>query len=128
MKEKIAKLGLQDAVIFTGSIPNVNEMYQMMDVFLLPSLYEGLPVVGVEAQASGVKTIFSDTVTREVSITEQTEFISLQSSPEEWAKEILKYSKGYERKDMTADIVNAGYSIHTEAAKLQKLYLDMADK
>ena len=61
-------------------------------------------------------------------ITEQTEFISLQSSPEEWAKEILKYSKGYERKDMTADIVNAGYSIHTEAAKLQKLYLDMADK
>ena len=128
VKEKIAKLGLQDAVIFTGSIPNVNEMYQMMDVFLLPSLYEGLPVVGVEAQASGVKTIFSDTVTREVSITEQTEFISLQSSPEEWAKEILKYSKGYERKDMTADIVNAGYSIHTEAAKLQKLYLDMADK
>lgn len=128
VREKIAKLGLQDAVVFTGSIPNVNEMYQMMDVFILPSLYEGLPVVGVEAQASGVKTIFSDTVTREVSITDQTEFISLQAAPEEWAKEILKYSRGYERRNMTGDIVKAGYSIHTEAGKLQQLYLNMAGK
>lgn len=128
VREKIAKLGLQDAVVFTGSIPNVNEMYQIMDVFLLPSLYEGLPVVGVEAQASGVKTIFSDTVTREVSITDQTEFLSLQASPEQWAKEILKYSRGYERKDMTSDIVKAGYSIHTEAEKLQQLYLNMVEQ
>lgn len=125
IREKISKKGLMDAVIFTGSIPNVNEMYQMMDVFLLPSLYEGLPVVGVEAQASGVPCIFSDTVTEEVRITDVTEFISLTVSPERWADEILKHTKDMERKDMTSEIINAGYSIYTEAQKLQQLYLDM---
>ena len=53
-----------------GNINNVNEMYQAMDVFILPSLFEGLPVVGIEAQAAGLKCIMSDTITDEVKITD----------------------------------------------------------
>lgn len=128
IREKIMQKGLSEAVVFTGSIPNVNEMYQMMDVFILPSLYEGLPVVGVEAQASGVPCVFSNTITEEVRITDVTEFISLSNSPEQWAEVLLKYCVGFQRKDMTSEIVKAGYSIHTEAQKLQQLYLDMVKK
>lgn len=125
VKEQILSLGIEKSVIFTGSIPNVNKMYQMMDVFLLPSLYEGLPVVGIEAQASGVKTIFSDTVTEEVKITDMAEFYPLSWTPEQWAEGICRYANGYERTDMTEEVKAAGYSIHTEAQKLQKLYEEM---
>ena len=125
IREKIHKLGLGQAVIFTGSIPNVNEMYQAMDVFLLPSLYEGLPVVGVEAQASGIRSVFSDTVTKEIGITDLAEFISLEASPSVWAEKILQSASGYERKNMRTEIVEAGYSIHTEAEKMQNMYLQM---
>ena len=115
VREKIQRLSLQDSVIFTGSIPNVNEMYQMMDVFLLPSLYEGFPVVGVEAQASGVCCIFSDTITKEIAITDMANFISLSEKTDVWADKILSYSSGYSRKDMTNEIKQSGYSIYTEA-------------
>lgn len=125
IKEKISKLGLEDSVIFTGSIPNVNELYQAMDVFVLPSVYEGLPVVGIEAQASGLGTIFSDAVTSEVKITDMARFVSLQKSVDEWADIILEYASGYERKNMQKEIVAAGYSIYTEAEKLQNRYLSM---
>lgn len=127
IKEKIATLGLTQVVIFTGSIPNVNEMYQAMDVFVLPSLYEGLPVVGVEAQASGIRSIFSDTITKEIGITELAEFIPLDASPQVWAEKLLQSVNGFERKNRKAEIVQAGYSIHTEAEKLQSLYLKMLE-
>lgn len=125
IKEKINKLGLASNVIFTGSIPNVNEMYQAMDVFVLPSLYEGLPVVGVEAQASGIRCIFSDTVTREIGITDLAEFIPLQASADVWAERILESVQGFERKNMREQIVEVGYSIHTEAEKMQNMYLQL---
>ncbi|MBQ5560805.1 MAG: glycosyltransferase family 1 protein [Lachnospiraceae bacterium] len=128
VREKIQRLSLQDSVIFTGSIPNVNEMYQMMDVFLLPSLYEGLPVVGVEAQASGVCCIFSDTITKEIAITDMANFISLSEKTDVWADKILSYSSGYSRKDMTNEIKQSGYSIYTEAEKMQNMYLEMLKK
>ena len=128
IREKIGSLGLTDAVVFTGSIPNVNEMYQMMDVFVLPSLYEGLPVVGVEAQASGVCSIFSDTVTSEVGITDLAHFLPLTASTDVWADKILSFVPGYERRDMTNAIKAAGYSIHTEAVKMQDMYLKMLEQ
>jgi len=128
IRDKVNKLGLTDSVIFTGSIPNVNEMYQMMDVFILPSLYEGLPVVGVEAQASGVPCIFSNTVTQEVKITDVTQFISLNEESAYWAEQVLKHKVNNKRKNMTDDIVAAGYSIHTEAKKLEQMYLSLIEK
>lgn len=128
IREKVVKLGLEESVIFTGSIPNVNEMYQMMDVFLLPSLYEGLPVVGVEAQASGVCSVFSDTITREIELTDISHFIPLTDSPEKWADKILAIASAYERKNRKKEIVDAGYSIHTEAKKMQDMYLEMVKK
>lgn len=126
IRKEVAELNLQNSIIFTGSIPNVNEMYQAMDMFILPSLYEGLPVVGIEAQAAGLPCYFSSTVTDETKITDLVKFISLENSADEWADIILKdIQKHQDRKNMYSEITNAGYNIQIEAQKLQDMYLNM---
>ena len=127
IKQKAKDLGIEKSVMFMGNVENVNEMYQVMDVFLLPSLFEGLPVVGIEAQTSGLKCFMSDTITNEVSITENVEFLSLKNdSLEKWADKILE-NIDYERKNMSKEIITAGYSIKEEAKKLQDIYLKMGE-
>lgn len=77
---------VEDRIIFTGSINNTNEIYNAFDLFALPSVYEGLPVVGVEAQANGLPCIFSNNITNEVKINNNVKFIDLNI--EKWAKNI----------------------------------------
>ena len=89
-KQKVKDLGLQDKVLFLGYRNNVNELMQAMDVFVMPSLYEGLPVVGIEAQASGIPCFMSkDVITNEVKIAKNVKFIPLDNSAEKWAEIIL---------------------------------------
>jgi len=122
IKNKVMDLGLERNVIFAGFCPNANEMMQAMDVFLLPSLYEGLPVVGVEAQAAGLPTFTSkDVVTSEVKITNALKFISLEKSPSTWAKEIL--NSDLSRKDTKKELKKAGYFIEDTAKELTNIYL-----
>ena len=66
VKNKAKELGVADSVLFVGNVGNANEWYQAFDVFMLPSIWEGLPVVGVEAQAADLQCIFSDNVTKEI--------------------------------------------------------------
>lgn len=126
VRNQVEELKLQDSIIFTGSIPNVNEMYQAMDAFILPSLYEGLPVVGIEAQAAGLPCYFSNTVTDETAITDLVKFISLEDSTDIWADIMLAdITKHENRKNMYGEITEAGYNIEIEAKKLQDMYLNM---
>lgn len=97
IEQKVRDLGFSDKVIFTGVRSDVNDLMQGMDVFLFPSLYEGLPVTMVEAQASGLKCIISDKVPLECKMTKNVVVVKLEESPQQWAKEVLKYEK-YERK------------------------------
>ena len=127
VKEKAHTLGLQDKILFLGQMANVNEWYQAMDCFVLPSLFEGLPVVGIEAQAAGLPCVFSDRVTDEVLLSPKARRISLQANDAEWAKEILAAREPETDRIQGMDIVRcAGYDIHTEAQKLQETYLEMA--
>jgi len=121
--EKVHALGLEAAVIFLEQRPDINELMQGMDVFLLPSHYEGLPVVGIEAQAAGLQCFFSDAVTRETDVTGLCSFIPLSSPANHWADMILKYKKGYVRRNMRQAIVDAGYDIREQARWLQDFYL-----
>lgn len=75
IKEKVKELGLEDSVMFYGTTNEVQNILQMMDVFLFPSLYEGLPVVCVEAQAAGLPVVASGTITEEVRITDLVKFV-----------------------------------------------------
>lgn len=123
IEKKVEKYGLKEKVIFTGVKSNANEYLQAMDLFLMPSHYEGLPVTLVEAQASGIQCVISDNITDEVKITNLVDSISLEKSPDYWAEHINKYSVGYQRKDMSEEIINAGYDVKTTAKWLETFYL-----
>ena len=97
--KSVKELNLDDNVKFLGQINDANELYQAFDVFLLPSLYEGLPVVGVEAQATGLLCVFSDDMTKETKVLDTTKFMSLNNTPKEWADNILDDVKKYKRID-----------------------------
>lgn len=121
IKNDVKALGLEDRVIFLGARNDVNELYQAMDVFVLPSHYEGLPVVGVEAQAAGLPCVFSKQMTDETVIMPETVMLDLKESPETWANAVLKFST-FERGN-TADWVRKhGFDIRTEAKKMEQYY------
>lgn len=127
IKETAAALPYAGDIVFTGDVSNVNEWYQAMDVFLMPSKWEGLPVVGIEAQAAGLPCFFSAVVTRETAVTDLAAFISLDEPDEAWADAIVNaVTAGAPRRDTSAEIRKAGYDVAREAAELQALYLRLA--
>lgn len=121
IKEKVKKLGLNDSVIFLGQRKDANRLYQAMDVFVLPSLYEGLPVVGIEAQASSLACIFSDSMTKETKVLENSQFISLNDSLDTWKEYILKASQA-SKKNTLEFMKKKGYDIAKEVEKLGDKY------
>ena len=128
-REKVRALSLEEKALFLGQMANVNEWYQAMDCFILPSLFEGLPVVGIEAQAAGLPCFFSDRVTDEVLLSPHARKVSLDAPNAEWAKEILAGKQAKTSRERGIDLIRqAGYDIRQEARKLQKLYLEMADR
>lgn len=125
---KINSLGLKDAVIDMGATENVAGLYNAMDVFVLPSFYEGLPVVGIEAQATGLPCVFSTEVTKETGVIPDTKFVELSENKEKWADEILKIRDNYKRVNTEKYIIDAGFDIETEGRKLQDYYFDLISK
>ena len=126
-REKARTLGLEKQVLFLGQMANVNEWYQAMDCFVLPSLFEGLPVVGVEAQAAGLPCFFSDAVTDEILLTPAAERIALSAGDAEWAERIVACRRAeWDRTRGETLIRRAGFDIHTAARELQRIYLQKA--
>jgi Glycosyltransferase len=125
LEEKIKALakdyGLDEYVLFTGDRSDVNELLLAADVFVLPSLFEGLPVVGIEAQTSGIPCLFSDTVTTEIDITGNCKFLPIDDS-DKWVKTILK-DKNIQRTDTSQLVQSAGYDIKEQAKWLEDFYL-----
>lgn len=121
IKEKVNILNITDKVIFIGNVNNVYDYYQAMDCFVLPSKFEGLGMVGIEAQAAGLPCFVSNGCPKELKITENLEYISLSDSPQKWAKAILKKSN-IERKDVSEEIDNAGFDVREEIVRIEKMY------
>lgn len=126
MKEKASNLGIKDRVTFVGNVGNANEWYQAFDCFVLPSVWEGLPVVGVEAQAADLPCIFSSAVTREIGLSDRAKFIPLTEEISTWATEICNALQQNARNDNTKLITEHHYNIEIEAKKLQERYLQLA--
>ncbi len=89
IEEKVKNLGLEKDVFFLGQRNDTNKLYSVFDVFCLPSLYEGLPVVGVEAQANGVPCVFSDRITKEVIVNKNVILVDISKNVKEIAAAIL---------------------------------------
>ena len=124
IQAKAQELGIAERVRFLGVRSDVADLMQTMDVFVFPSLYEGLPVTMVEAQASGLPCIISDKVPPECILTEGlVNIMPLSASPEAWAEKILTM-RAVPRTDRRAEIAAHGFDITTEAVKLQEFYLN----
>lgn len=126
VEDKATKLGIRSNVFFLGVRTDISQLLQAIDIFVFPSIYEGLPVTLIEAQASGLKCIISDTITKEIEVTNMVEYISLKKKPEHWAQQIMLYRNGYERRDTSQEIVDEGYDIEENVRQLQKFYLQLA--
>ena len=125
IKAKVTDLGLLDAVIFAGSRSDIPELMQAMDLFLFPSLWEGLGIVAIEAQAAGIPTIVSDPVPDAAMITNLAQKIKLSKGAPCWAKEILKHKTNPQpRRNTYEEIKAAGYNVEDNIKWLGNYYLD----
>ena len=127
IKQKVKELGLENDVIFTGARADVNLLMQAMDIFVFPSLYEGLPLTMVEAQASGLHCLISDRIPDEcILVPELVKKRSLDDSAKEWAKDA--FLQNVTCNNYTNKLSDAGYNIKKECRKLEKFYLNSVSK
>lgn len=122
IRERVRACGLAERVFFLGKRDDVYCLLQAMEVFVLPSRFEGLPIVLVEAQAAGLQCVASVQVTREADITGNVAFLPLEV--EVWQEAILQVAAGYERKCMDAVIKAAGYDLKQQIKVLEELYAE----
>ena len=122
-KEKVKQLELSDKVIFVGQITNPNDYYQAFDLFLFPSLYEGLGMVAVEAQVAGLPCVCSTEVPVVARINDECIFIDLNDDKQIWVDKILESVNVDQRVSSVKEAKHYGYDIETEVVKLEKKYI-----
>lgn len=122
--KKVKKLGIEDSVIFLGQVHNVNDYYQAMDLFLFPSLYEGLGIVMIEAQCSGLDCIASTNVPIKAKVSEKAHFVDLDEPLNMWIDKITGLNL-HDRSINKNNVRDAGFDIKLEGQKLQKIYMDL---
>lgn len=123
---EVRSLGLEGYVRMTGNVSDVSAYLKALDVFILPSLYEGLPLAGVEAQAAGAKCLFADTIDKEAQCIHSLEWMSLQDDPEAWAETAIRldHAAAYnnDREAATDEVCDAGYDIATSVKDICTRY------
>ena len=123
VKRKIKAYGLEHVVRLLGRRDDVNKIMQAADVLVMPSFFEGLTVVGIEAQACDLPLLLSDTVTKELGLLPSTQFISLDAGAKAWA-EVIVNSKQHNRRSRYEELKAAGYDIGFETERVEKLLID----
>lgn len=121
IKAKVEQLGLKNKVLFLGQRNDAARLYQAMDVFVLPSLYEGLGMVLIEAQTAGIYCFASTEVPEIAKVTDNMEFLELTDNPKKWTEQILKISN-YQRAGTKEIVSKQGYDIEKESKKLEDKY------
>lgn len=129
IENQVNNLGLQYQIKYIPSTNDVNKYMQAMDMFLLPSRFEGLPLVSVEAQASGLKSILSDKISKQAKLTELVQYRPIDEGTESWIAAIESTMQTeYDRK-VYADIVEKkGYGIEASAQRIQEIYSEKSKR
>lgn len=122
IKNKVNSLGIGEKVMFLGKRDDVQNILQAIDIFVFPSIYEGLPGAVVEAQASGLKCIISDSISNEVAFTDLVNVISIDNPPIVWAQEIISNSN-YKRRNTYDEVRKNGFDVKTVADYLTEFYI-----
>lgn len=121
VKEQVKNEGMEKNITFLGVRTDVEDLLQGMDIMVLPSLYEGFPVIALEAQASGLRIILSDNITNKVKITDLVEFESLNKSYEKWIQKILA-TNIKDRNDYYKLVISSGYDVSDNVKELVNIY------
>ena len=124
IRKKVTRMDLNTSVVFAGVRDDVYNMLQAFDVFVMPSIYEGLGLAIIEAQASGLQCVVSDNVSKECNVTDLVSFFSLSKSAEDWADFIISKA-GKERQSTLDAIIKSGYDIRENALWLQNHYIEL---
>lgn len=124
MHDRIQRYGISDKVVDLGRRDDIKQFYNAFDAFLLPSLYEGMPVVGIEAQCAGLPIFFSKNITEETTASKLAHYIGLEESAETWANKIVKVIENYlpKRKSYAEEVKKSGFDSKYEAIRMQKFY------
>lgn len=124
IKSLAEKMGIYDNINFLGVRDDVHELLNAMDLFVLPSLYEGLPVVLVENQSNGLMSFASDKITDEVAVTDLVKFLPIEGTEDQWAEEICNYKPSIENREFyRQQIIDNGYDIKSASLEMQNFYL-----
>lgn len=123
IKNKVNKLNINESVFFLGNKDDIYNYYNAMDVFIMPSFFEGLPVTGIEAQCNGLECFFSSEVTREVDITNSSHFIPLDDI-NQWMNKILNHNKITNKIRLSKNLLvkNSNFNIVSLAENIKKEY------
>lgn len=121
IRKRIRELQLEPYVIFTGERSDVPQLLSAMDVFVFPSLHEGMPNTVIEAQATGLPCVIADTITKEANITGMVQYLSLTSTPDHWA-EITMAAVSEKRSSTAPDFIAQGYDIQSVSNELISLF------
>lgn len=128
IRVRAEQLGIHDKISFLGTRSDVNRLVQAMDVFLLPSLWEGFPNVAIESQAAALPIFMSDNITEEAAFTVYAKRLSLKCGAKEWAKIVCEsYDQNEHRTDMSPVIEEEGYDVQRTAKWYEDMYMSMAD-
>lgn len=124
---EIKAIDLRDKVTFVGTTDRVPDYLHMMDVMILPSRFEGFPLVSIEWQINGIPAILADTITRQCALTDLVQFKSLQDTPAEWATSLVEFAERTNREQSAEQaptlVARAGYDMTGNTATLRTLYL-----
>lgn len=127
IKNKVYELDLQDSVIFLGRRNDVDKLYQVMDCFVFPSKWEGLGMVLIEAQASGLPCFASKAVPKEAKVTGLVKYLSLEETSRTWAIKILETNINLRhmiKDNVIEEISDSGYDIKNNVDVLKKIYME----
>lgn len=125
IKNMSKKMNINNKIIFLGRRNDVAQLLQGMDCFLLPSLYEGLPVIGIEAQCSGLPCIMSSNITKEVDVG-GCEFLNLNEDINHWVNLVLN-KENFKRNDSVESLKRNGFDIKQESLKLKNFYINIIE-
>lgn len=123
IKAKVKEMNLEKNVIFTGVVNETWKYYSAFDIFILPSFFEGLPVVGVEAQCNGIKCLFANNITKEIQVTNLISYLNLDIDT--WVKTLCDIDIYYDKKNYYKIVKNTNFNIKKLAKKMQKKYIEM---
>ncbi len=132
IKKRAHELGLENDIIYTGVVGGVNvqtcRLYQAFDLYLFPSLWEGLPLTGIEAQTSGLPILMSDVIAPETIVTDNVTQLSLKQNAEAWADKALDILSNFKRTDCQPQVKKAGFDVRDTAEWLQSFYIERTEK